>query len=81
MAGWFFVSLEKKISAQIKWMEDLKKVGLGFVCVKAKVGKTTWSTTLFPTKEGLYLIAIKAGVRKKEGLQAGDVVKISLELE
>jgi hypothetical protein len=80
-AGWFFVSLGKKESAQIKWMEGIKKVGLGYVCVQAQVGKTKWKTTLFPTKAGPYLIAIKAIVRKKEALQAGDMVTIKIEFE
>jgi Domain of unknown function (DUF1905) len=80
-AGWFFVTLGKKESNQIKWMEGVKKVGLGYVCVNACIGKTKWKTTLFPTKEGPYLIAIKAPIRKKEKLNEGDSVKISLELE
>ncbi len=79
-AGWHFVDVNKTISQQIKWMEDKKKVGWGYVPIIAKTGATEWDTTLFPSKEGHYLLAIKAVVRKKEKLQAGDTVKIDFHL-
>ncbi len=79
-AGWYFVNLGQEDSALIKWVEGKKKVGWGYVCVKARIGGTQWETTLFPTKAGHYMIAIKAVVRKKEGLKEGDTVRIDFEL-
>jgi hypothetical protein len=46
------------------------------------IGKTLWSTSIFPDKKaGEYLLPLKAQVRKKEGLVAGDVVSFSFEIK
>jgi hypothetical protein len=78
VGGWYFVYVPKKLSRQIKdYSRNKKKVGFQFVRVKATIGKTSWTTALFPTKDGPYLIAIKADVRRKEGIDEGDAVKIA----
>jgi len=80
-AAWYFVYVPKDLSQRIKdSARNKKKVGFHFVKVKATVGKTTWNTSLFPTKDGPYLIAIKADVRHKEGIAEGDSVKIMCSL-
>jgi len=72
---WHFVYVSDKDSASIKKLTDgKKKVGFGFIPVEVKVGKTVWRTTLFPTKEGPYLLCIKTSVRKSEGIFEGDSV-------
>ena len=58
--------------------------------ITASIGKTSWNTSLFPTsagggsssggKNGPYLIAIKAEVRRAEGLADGDKVNITCSL-
>lgn len=76
--GWHFVYINEKLSQKIKdWARTKKKVGFQFVRVKATIGKTSWNTTLFPTKEGPYLIAIKADVRAKEAIDDGEMVVIN----
>lgn len=79
-AGWYFVYVDEKVSKEILGTADKKKVGWGFVPIQATLGDTTWTTTLFPTKEKEYLLAIKAKVRRKEGVNEGDAVKISFVL-
>jgi hypothetical protein len=71
------VNIDKKIS------EDIRNVyKKGFVYITAKIGKTSWDTALFPHKiSGLYLLSVKASVRKKENIWEGDVVKINFILK
>lgn len=79
--GWFFIYVPLALSRKIKdSARNKKKVGFHFVRVKAKLGKTTWNTTLFPTKDGPYLIAIKADVRRKEDIAEGDAIKVNCVL-
>lgn len=76
--GWHFVYVSKELSQRIKdTARNKKKAGFQFVRVKATIGKTSWNTSLFPTKDGPYLLAIKADVRHKEGINEGDSAKIS----
>jgi len=79
--GWHFVNLNRRDSELVRQWPLAKTVAWGYVRVKASVGHTTWDTTLFPGKGGIYMIAIKAAVRKKENIQLGDVVQIKIGLE
>lgn len=49
----------------------------GMIPVIARIGNTTWKTSLLPvTKTSNYIIAIKADVRKAENLNDGDKLTI-----
>jgi hypothetical protein len=74
--GWHFINLDKSTSSKIR-----KLFPKGFVKIKAKLGQTDWNTSLFPhTETGVYLLAIKKSVRKKEELMEGDIVEVSFTL-
>lgn len=77
--GWHFITLDKKLSMQIRSVYTK-----GFVPVVATVGKTKWNTSLFPhmpnkkvSKEIEYLLCINKKVLKQEGLFASDEIKVS----
>ena len=53
--------------------------GWGTIPVTARIGSTTWKTSLFP-KDGRYLVPLKAAVRRAEELAEGDEVGIVLEV-
>lgn len=40
----------------------------------------TWRTSVFPMKSGGYFLPVKADVRRKAGIAAGDEVTVTLEL-
>jgi hypothetical protein len=44
-----------------------------------RIGKSEWQTSLFP-KDGVYLVPIKASVRRAEALEEGDSVTIHLDV-
>ena len=76
MGGWHFVYVPDKESRALKALPKAKKRGFNSIRIKARIKKTSWSTSLFPSKEGPYLLAIKADVRKKEGVEDGDTARI-----
>ncbi len=79
VAGWHFVTLSKKLYQEIKYATVKPRVG--FVPIEATLGATTWRTSLFPhTSEGTYLLAVKAPVRKKESVLAGDTPAIHFRI-
>ena len=78
VGGWHFVYLPKSEVARVADMK-VQKVGFGFIPVTATIGTTSWRTTVFPSKkEGTYLLALKAMVRKKEQIVAGDMVRVTV---
>ncbi len=79
--GWHFVALSSAQSAELK-QSGLKGV-YGFIPIIATLGKTTWKTSLLPGGKGIefrYLIALKAVVRKKERIAAGDNLSLTFDL-
>jgi hypothetical protein len=78
-APWFFVTVPEPQSRDLKAISGLVTYGWGVIPVHVQIGKTAWRTSLFP-KEGLYLVPIKASVRKAENLEEGDHVTIRLEV-
>jgi acetylornithine/succinyldiaminopimelate/putrescine aminotransferase len=80
-AGWLFVYIEKEISAEIfRLTKGVKKVGFGFIPVQAKLGRSTWDTAIFPSKDHRYLIAIKRSIGRVENTKEGDLIDVQLTL-
>jgi hypothetical protein len=79
--AWHFVTLPKDESERIKFLTQGEWRGWGSVRVTASVGRTTWKTSVFPDKKAdAYLLPVKADVRRKEGIEDGSVVTVSLTL-
>lgn len=53
--------------------------GWGCIPVIARVGSTTWETSLIP-KDGRYLVPLRASVQQAEGVGLGDTVQIALDV-
>ena len=75
----FFVTVPAKQSRDIKAVSSLVTYGWGVIPVHVRVGKTEFTTSLFP-KDGRYLVPIKVSVRKAENLEKGDKVSLRLEI-
>ena len=81
-AGWCFLTLSKKKAAEIKKKFGVRARGWGSLPVKVTIGDTSWKTSIFPDKRsGSYLLPVKAAVRKKEGIEEGDMVSFELEVK
>jgi hypothetical protein len=76
--AWHFVTVPGEAASEIRFHNPLLK-GFAPVSCHVTIGRTRWKTALFPdSKSGSYLIAIKAEVRKAEGIAAGDTVHVTL---
>jgi hypothetical protein len=81
MTGWHFLSVPKKESAEIKKACAGKTKGWGSLPVEAKIGKTTWKSSIFPdSKSGTYLLPLKAAIRRSESISASDTITFSIKL-
>jgi hypothetical protein len=76
-APWFFVTVPEKESRDLKAISGIVTYGWGVIPVHVQIGKTKWTTSLFP-KDGRYIVPIKASVRKAEHLEEGDQVTVQL---
>ena len=78
-APWYFVTIPADESDAIKAISASVTYGWGVIPVIVRIGKTEWTTSLFP-KNDRYLLPIKADIRKAENLNEGDEVIIHLKI-
>jgi hypothetical protein len=80
-AAWHFVSLPVDLAESLRAMRGASR-GWGSIRVTASVGGTSWRTSLFPdSKSGSFLLPLKAEVRRREEIQAGQTRLFAVELE
>ena len=78
-APYYFVTVPAEQSCDLKAILKLVTYGWGMIPANVQIGKTEWKTSLFP-KDDLYIVPIKASVRKAENLQEGEKVTVRLEV-
>jgi hypothetical protein len=82
VAAWHFVTLPQTLSKRIKTTFAGLERGFGSFPVKVCIGATSWSTSIFPDKKaGSYFLPLKAIVRKKEFIKAGQTITVSIKIE
>lgn len=77
---WYFVTVPEEQSAQIKAHAFGNPRGFNSVKVEATIGDVSWRTSVFPLNSGGYVLPLKAEVRRKAELGAGDEIGVTLEL-
>ena len=82
--SWHFITLPQDKSEEIKFFSDHhfgKRRGWGAVRVSANIDDTVWETSIFPSGSlDAYILPIKAEVRKKQKITAGDDVQVLLQI-
>ena len=77
-AAWHFVTLPEKSAQMIRFVAG-RRPGFGSVRVHVSIGASRWKTSIFPDKNsGSYLLPLKADMRRREGISAGDRIAVSL---
>jgi hypothetical protein len=80
-AAWHFATLPIDVADEIRARNAVAQRPFGSLSVMAKIGATTWTTSIFAdTKTSSYLLPIKARIRQREQLEAGQPVHIQIEL-
>jgi len=78
-APFYYLPIPKDVCEEIKTAAKLLSYGWGVIPVTATIGKTTYTTSLFP-KDGIYLLPVKNAVRIPEKLEMGKATKAKLVL-
>ncbi len=74
-----FAPVTEAQAKKIKAMASELTYGWGVIPVRVKIGKTEFTTSLFP-RDGGYMVPIKDAVRKAEDIDVGDKVTVNLFL-
>ena len=79
-SSWYFAEVPEELSADIREMMQPSARGFGAVRVEARVGGTTWRTSIFPGSSGSYSLPLKRAVREAEGLTDGGPLVVRLDI-
>lgn len=79
-APWHFVTVADDECAALAAASAAVSYGWGMIPVTARIGATSWQTSLFP-RDGRYLVPVKTRVRTAEGIEVGDRVVVHLTLD
>ncbi|MEO5773306.1 MAG: DUF1905 domain-containing protein [Sphingomicrobium sp.] len=78
--SWHFITVPEELSLEIRAERFGSSGGFGSVRVEATIEGVTWRTSVFPQKAGTYILPVKAEVRRRADIAAGDQVRVALEL-
>ncbi len=79
--SWHFLTVPADEAVEIRAHSlSGSRRGFGSVRVVATIGDITWRTSVFPQKSGGYILPIKADVRRRAGVSAGDDVTVTIDL-
>ncbi len=79
--GWFFVSLPKNISKEIRENLQWQEEGWGRMKARAVIGKLEWNTAIwYDRKKNTYLLPIKADIRNKACLTLDKSITVSISI-
>lgn len=79
--SWHFVSLPQECADEIDQLTADSGTAFGSVRVEVSIGRTRWSTSLFPDRrQGTYLLPVKRSVRTAENLIEGSVARVEVTL-
>ena len=68
--AWYFVSLPKELSKEIREHFKCQEEGWGRLKITAKTGESEWKTSIwYDTKHETYLLPFKAEIRKREKME------------
>lgn len=83
--SWHFLTIDGAAGEALTGTALMRRLeksigGFGSLKVRARIGDSVFTTSVFPAKAVGWMLPVKASVRKAEGLSEGDEVEVVLEL-
>ncbi|AAK24508.1 DUF1905 domain-containing protein [Caulobacter vibrioides] len=79
-SGWFFATLPIEVAEGLRALHG-PRAGFGSLRVRAHLAGVNWDTSVFPdARSGSFLLPLKAQVRERTGVTAGDRAAIRIDL-
>lgn len=79
-APYLFVAVPEDDAEVLREMLSALTYGWGMIPVRARIGETDFTTSMWP-KDGGYLLPLKVAVQRAEGIGLGDEVSVRFAVE
>lgn len=77
--SWHFLTISGEVANHLRFDSLGLRRGFGSIKIAAQVGDVAWQTSVFPSGED-YVLPLKADVRRRAAIAAGDEITVSLRL-
>jgi hypothetical protein len=77
--AWTLASLPASEPEEIRDLAGGLRRGFGSLRVRATIGSSTWTTSIFPGRAG-YVLPVKRPIRVAQALDAGGTATVTVEL-
>jgi hypothetical protein len=75
----FFAPVPEPQASELRRIARSVTYGWGMIPVDVEIGGAAFTTSLFPKDDG-YLLPLKAAVRRKTNITAGDVIAVEMTI-
>lgn len=79
-APFFFAPIPPRVAAELRQVSRLVTYGWGMIPVEVTIAGVVFQTSLFP-KDDTYLLPLKAAVRRKGAITAGDAIFVDMTIQ
>lgn len=76
--AWYFATMPEELSIELRELPAPPR-GFGSLRVRARIGTTIWSTSIFFSGRA-FVLPLKKAVREAQGIDEGDLVTVELEI-
>ena len=76
----FYAPVPADLADELARVARVVSYGWGMIPVEARIGAVAFTTALFP-KDGTYLLPIKAAVRRRAEVTAGDMITVEMDVQ
>lgn len=76
--SWLLVTLPEDLSLEIRELPSPSR-GFGSLRVRARIGLTTWTTSIFFSGRA-FVLPLKKQVREAQGIEEGGIVTVDLDI-
>ena len=70
----------RRLPEEIRDLTGGLRRGFGSVRVRATIGTSTWTTSIFPSSQAGYVLPVKRPVRVAQALDVGNKTTVTVEL-
>lgn len=77
--GWTYLPLSKRLSSVLAPL--VRSTWPALLKAECTLGKTVWTASIMPIKDGPLFIALPAKVRKAEKIEVGQRITVTLALD
>lgn len=78
--AWYFATVPAELSEDVRELPRPPR-GFGAVRVRARIGNSEWTTSMFPSAQrGGYILPLKKAVRDAEGITEDNIPWVRLEV-